>query len=100
MDFSTIIGITASVLTGASLMPQLIKIIREKKSQDISFFMLSLLLGGVSLWIWYGVLIKDWIIIISNGVSALLNLSIFAFSAYYGRLGANQQPRADVGKAT
>ena len=66
-------------------MPQLVKIIREKKSQDISFVMLVVLLGGVSLWIWYGVLNQDWIIIISNAVSVLLNLSIFAFSAYYRR---------------
>ena len=85
MDLSMIVGITASVLTGASLMPQLVKTIREKKSQDISFLMLATLLGGVSLWVWYGALHDDWIIIISNSVSALLNLSIFGFSAYYGK---------------
>ncbi|HTF18656.1 MAG TPA: SemiSWEET transporter [Chryseolinea sp.] len=85
MELSTIVGITASVLTGASLLPQLIKIIREKKEQDISFVMLLILLGGVGLWIWYGLLHEDWIIIISNSASALLNLSIFACSFYYSR---------------
>ena len=85
METSLIVGIAASVLTGASLMPQLVKIIREKKAQDISFLMLIVLLGGVCLWVWYGFLHHDWIIIISNGVSALLNLSIFACSAYFGR---------------
>lgn len=85
MDPTMVVGIAASVLTGASLLPQLIKTIREKKSQDISFTMLLVLFGGVGLWIWYGFLIRDWIIIISNGVSVLLNLSIFAFSVYYGR---------------
>jgi len=85
MELSTIVGIAASVLTGASLLPQLIKIIREKKEQDISFVMLVILLGGVCLWIWYGFLHEDWIIIISNSASALLNLSIFACSAYFSR---------------
>ena len=85
MELSTIVGIAASVLTGASLLPQLIKIIREKKEQDISFVMLVIVLGGVSLWVWYGFLHEDWIIIISNSVSALLNLSIFACSAYFSR---------------
>ena len=80
-----IVGIAASVLTGASLTPQLAKIIREKKAQDISFMMLVVLLGGVCLWIWYGFLHQDWIIIISNSLSAALNVAIFAFSAWYGR---------------
>ena len=83
MELSTIVGIAASILTGASLLPQLIKIIREKKEQDISFAMLIILLGGVGLWVWYGILHDDWIIIISNSTSALLNLSVFAFSYYY-----------------
>jgi MtN3 and saliva related transmembrane protein len=85
MELSTIVGIAASVLTGASLLPQLIKIIREKKEQDISFVMLAILFGGVGLWVWYGFLHEDWIIIISNSASALLNLSIFACSLYYSR---------------
>jgi MtN3 and saliva related transmembrane protein len=45
--------------------------------------MLSVLLAGVALWVWYGALQNDWIIVISNSVSALLNLCIFACSFYY-----------------
>jgi MtN3 and saliva related transmembrane protein len=85
MDLTTIVGVAASVLTGASLLPQLIKLIREKKSQGLSFVMLFVLLAGVSLWIWYGVLQSDWIIVISNAVSAALNIQIFVLSFYYDK---------------
>ncbi|MEO5979844.1 MAG: SemiSWEET family transporter [Chryseolinea sp.] len=85
MELNTIVGVSASVLTGASLLPQLIKIVREKKSEGVSFIMLIVLLGGVGLWVWYGVLKSDWIIVISNAVSALINLGIFAMSFYYNR---------------
>lgn len=83
MSLPTVVGILASILTGAALLPQLIKVIREKKPQDISFLMLASLLGGVGLWVWYGILNDDWIIIISNSVSVILNLCIFGASFYY-----------------
>lgn len=85
MELNTIVGVSASVLTGASLLPQLVKIVREKKSEGVSFIMLIVLLGGVGLWVFYGVLKADWIIVISNAVSALINLGIFAMSFYYNR---------------
>lgn len=83
MEIVTLVGIAASVLTGASLLPQLIKVISQQKTEGVSFLMLAVLLGGVGLWVWYGILQGDWIIVISNSVSVLLNLGIFATSFYY-----------------
>jgi MtN3 and saliva related transmembrane protein len=83
---ATIIGIVASVFTGISLLPQLIKLIRDKQSSDISMVMLATLFTGLALWIWYGVKIKDWIIIIANGVSLALNVCIVLLNFYYKSL--------------
>ena len=77
------IGIAAGVLTGISLLPQLIKIIKTKKADDISWVMLFVLLAGISLWIWYGALKKDWPIIITNSFSVCVNLIIIGFSLKY-----------------
>ena len=85
METTTIVGVAASILTGASLLPQLIKVIREKKSSGVSFVMLFVLLAGVSLWVWYGALRSDWIIVVSNSFSAALNILIFVMSYYYDR---------------
>ena len=71
-----IVGITAGVFTSVSLLPQLIKLIRTKKAEDISLFYLIMLLAGLALWIVYGVLRDDLPIIYTNSFSLLLNVTI------------------------
>jgi MtN3 and saliva related transmembrane protein len=83
MTLINIIGIGASICTATSLLPQLIKIWREKKANDISFYMLGVLFAGVALWIYYGILKNDMIIVIANSVSLLLNIAIVLLSIRY-----------------
>jgi MtN3 and saliva related transmembrane protein len=83
MQAETWIGVSASICTGISLLPQLLKIYKEKKPADISYPMLGILLAGLTLWIWYGVVKKDFIIVISNTVSAIINVNIFYLNLRY-----------------
>ncbi len=83
MEFITIVGLIASIFTGVSLLPQLIKIIKEKKAEAISLGMLAVLFIGLCGWVYYGILKEDWIIIISNSFSLLVNLLICIFSIKY-----------------
>ncbi|MEO5572721.1 MAG: SemiSWEET transporter [Bacteroidia bacterium] len=83
MNNITIIGVLASIGTGISLVPQLFKIIKEKKAEGISVAMLAVLLVGNGLWIYYGVLKSDLIIIISNSFSFLVNLIISVLKFRY-----------------
>lgn len=77
------IGIIAGVCTGISLLPQLIKIIKEKNTDDISYFMLFILLAGLAGWVWYGILKEDYPIIITNSFSFLVNATIIFFTIRY-----------------
>jgi MtN3 and saliva related transmembrane protein len=77
------IGIGAGILTGVSLLPQLIKIIREKKAENISYIMLIVLLAGLAGWIWYGILKNDYPIIITNSFSFLVNSLMIFFTIRY-----------------
>jgi MtN3 and saliva related transmembrane protein len=77
------IGIAAGIFTAASLLPQLIKIIREKKAETISFGMLLILLAGLGLWISYGILTNDMPLIITNSLSLVINVLIIIFSVKY-----------------
>jgi len=79
----TIVGVCASVFTTASLLPQLFKIIKDKKAGAISVWMLCILFTGLALWIYYGYLVEDPIIIIANSVSLLINTLIIIFSLKY-----------------
>jgi len=83
MDHITIIGIAASVLTGVSMLPQLFKMLKEKKAEVISVLTLAVLCCGLLLWVCYGFFKDDWIIIISNGFSLLVNLIIIILSLKY-----------------
>jgi len=78
-----IIGIAASVFTGISLLPQLIKLLKEKKAENVSFGMIAILFVGLILWITYGVFKKDLIIIIANSFSLIINVLIVIFSIIY-----------------
>ncbi len=76
MNSTQIIGFIAGIFTGVSLLPQLIKIIKEKTTDDISTWTLLILMGGLGLWITYGVLINNLPIILTNLFSLVVNVVI------------------------
>jgi MtN3 and saliva related transmembrane protein len=82
-NYTQYIGICAGALTSISLLPQLIKIIKEKKADGVSLGMFIVLLIGIGGWIWYGIEKKDYPIIITNSFSFTVNLLILIFSLKY-----------------
>jgi MtN3 and saliva related transmembrane protein len=93
MDNNTItevIGIAAGTCTAISLLPQLIKLIKEKKAEAISVFYLVILFIGLSLWVWYGFMREDPPIIITNIVSAVINVFVFVLSLKYKKQNSDQ----------
>jgi len=85
MDTIQLVGFAAGILTASSLLPQLIKTLREKKAEDVSIGMLVVLLSGIILWIIYGVMRKDYPIIITNSFSFLLNVAMITLRLKYNR---------------
>ena len=83
MSTETIIGIAASACTAASLIPQLVKVLKEKKAENVSLLMLVILFIGLALWIYYGILKKDLIIILSNSFSFFVNILLAIFAIKY-----------------
>lgn len=55
------------------MVPQLIKVIKERDVDNLSPIMIFILLVGVSMWVVYGILLKDWPIIIFNAFSVFIN---------------------------
>lgn len=78
-----LIGILASVFIATSLLPQVKKLTTEKQAGDISLGMLIILTIGQILWIIYGVMKNDWIIIISNSFSLLVDIVTLVLSVRY-----------------
>lgn len=67
------IGILAGIFTTSAAMPQIIKAWKSKKVEDVSWGMFVVLILGVFLWTVYGVIKGDYPIIITNGISTILN---------------------------
>ncbi|MDR6921011.1 MULTISPECIES: SemiSWEET transporter [Chryseobacterium] len=78
-----ILGIAAGILTSVSMIPQLIKVIREKDVKDISLVMLLILISGLSLWVWYGIKKDELPIILSNSFAVLVNISLLICFVIY-----------------
>jgi len=67
----TLIGAAAAFCTTVSYIPQLRKCWTTGETDDLSLKMLLLLGAGLSLWMLYGFMRGDIVIIIANGVSLI-----------------------------
>jgi MtN3 and saliva related transmembrane protein len=83
MNQITWIGLIASILTTLASVPQLIKICKEKKAENISLLWVFILFLGLCGWIYYGILKKDMIIFVSNMIAALINAAIAISAIVY-----------------
>ena len=73
-----ILGLIAGGLTSIASMPQLIKVIKTRNVEDLSWLMLVVLITGLSLWVWYGILQNEFPIILSNAFAVLVNVSLLS----------------------
>lgn len=78
-----IIGFTAGLLIAISMIPQLLKSSKTKKVEDISFWMLFIIMLGTALWVIYGILIMSFPIIAMDGIGFLVNLSLIFMKIKY-----------------
>ncbi|RWU10922.1 SemiSWEET family sugar transporter [Pedobacter chitinilyticus] len=83
MEQQLIIGILAGSLTAIATTPQIVKVIRTKKVDQVSPLMFVILAAGNATWCWYGILLKDWPIIITNAFSLTMDLAMLVLKAIY-----------------
>ena len=83
MDFVIYIGLLAAVCTTGAFVPQVVKVWGTKSTHDLSLKTFLLLSVGISLWLVYGLYLKDLPIIAANTVSIGLIIIILAFKIKY-----------------
>ena len=81
------IGVCAAILTSLSYIPQVRKAWPRGSTKDLSLHMLVVLTSGLLLWIGYGVLKGDWVIVAANSVGAALSASVLVFKIRDMRAG-------------
>jgi MtN3 and saliva related transmembrane protein len=75
----TIIGLLAAALTSLSYIPQVKKALPPGSTDDLSSKTLAVLAAGLALWIGYGVLKGDYVIIAANAVGLALVATLIRF---------------------
>ena len=86
-NFIPWIGACAAVLTSLSYIPQVQKAWPRGSTHDLSLKMLAVLTAGLLLWIGYGLLKGDWVIVAANSVGEALSASVLAFKIRDMRAG-------------
>jgi MtN3 and saliva related transmembrane protein len=76
MEGLTLLGLLAGGLTTASFVPQVRKIWKTKKAEDVSLLMFVAFCVGVSLWLVYGFMKGEAAIIVTNAVTLVLGAAI------------------------
>ena len=79
MDVTTLTGIAAACCTTASYFPQLKKCWETEETSDLSLGMFLTLFAGIALWVVYGILRSDSVVLIANAISLCLLSGILYF---------------------
>ena len=74
MAFVDILGYSAGAITSLTFLPQVIKTWKEKSAKDISLLMFLIAAINEVMWIWYGALLDNWVIILTNTIVLSMSL--------------------------
>jgi MtN3 and saliva related transmembrane protein len=72
------IGVAAAALTSLSYIPQVRKAWPHGSTADLSLTMLVVLTTGLLLWVGYGLLKGDWVIVAANSVGGALSATVLS----------------------
>lgn len=82
MPLETMVGVSAAICTTASYIPQVWKVWKTREADDLSLKMLSILLAGLLLWIGYGWMLGDGVIMASNAIGSTLVATLVAYKLF------------------
>ena len=68
-----LVGYIAGLLIAITMVPQIITSVRTKNVEGVSKAMLLIFFSSMILWFVYGILIKNYPIIVTNGIAALIS---------------------------
>jgi MtN3 and saliva related transmembrane protein len=79
----THIGLLAGAITTAAAIPQVVRTYRTKHARDISIWQPILLNIGMSLWLVYGIALRDAPLIYANSISLVCYTSLIIMKILY-----------------
>lgn len=85
MQWIDIIGYIGVVLSCTTFVPQVVHAWRTRSVNDLSIWMIIILLGNVSTWLFYGAYKGDMPIIVANSIILMLALLLLYFKIIFSK---------------
>lgn len=95
MEIANWIGTVAGIFTTIAFIPQVAKTWKTRSAGDISLLMFLLFSSGVLLWFIYGLLLNAIPVVVANGITLALSLSILVLKIKDLRLQRRRRLAAD-----
>ena len=92
--YADIIGTVAGILVLSSFIPQLMKDYKTKKMFDVSAHLMILISSGMLLWVIYGFIRSDPVIIGTNAAGFALNITLLIMKIRYDKMQQNGTVKA------
>jgi MtN3 and saliva related transmembrane protein len=83
MGFTEILGYSAGAVTTLTFLPQVIKTWKERSAKDISLLMFIIAVTNEIMWVWYGVLLNNWVIILTNSIILVMSSTMIFLKLRY-----------------
>jgi MtN3 and saliva related transmembrane protein len=80
-----ILGYAAGAITALTFLPQVIKTWKDKSAKDISLLTFLIAAVNETMWIVYGALLDNWVIILTNSVVLAMSLTMIYFKLRYNK---------------
>jgi MtN3 and saliva related transmembrane protein len=78
-----ILGYAAGAITSLTFLPQVIKTWKEKSAKDVSLLMFIIAAINEVMWIAYGALLNNWVIILTNAIVLAMSLTMIYLKLRY-----------------
>jgi MtN3 and saliva related transmembrane protein len=79
MEWIDYVGLFGAFLSSVTFVPQVYKAWQSRSTGDLSIWMILILLGNVSTWLFYGIVKNDLAIMIANAIILTLSLVLLYF---------------------
>ena len=90
-SYNMIIGYACTILTCVTFLPQLYHMWDRKQTKDVSMYFLIMNQFMYALWIYYGIIIDNWPIIICDAFISIINILMILTKIYFDRKNQIQQ---------
>jgi len=82
---ATWLGLSAGFLTSIAVIPQVVRTWRRKQAVDLSVWQPLILIAGLALWLYYGIVIEDTPLIVANSFTIVCYLLLLGMKVFYDR---------------